>query len=169
MFKAPNTNEKKITKLCFIDSYKFLISSLDKLALYLSKDKLRIMQCEFCNLSAKNFDLLTRKSILPYEYTDCVEKLEETELPPPKSFYSSLTGDTVSEDNYTHAVNMWQRFSIRTLEYSEYSDLYIKQMSWLTFLKTFATIVSRITRSYVLLYITRFYVGRDVKTSAYKF
>jgi len=38
--------------------------------------------------------------------------------------FSSLTGDTVSEDNYAHAVNVWQRFSIRTL--NEYNDLYLK-------------------------------------------
>jgi len=82
------------------------------------------MQREFFNLSAENFDLLTRKGIFPYEYIDCVDKLEETELPPRESFYSSLTGDTVSEDNYAHAVNVWQRFSIRTL--GEYSDLYLK-------------------------------------------
>jgi len=68
--------------------------------------------------------LLTRKGIFLYEYIDCVEKLEETELPPLKSFYSSLTSGTVSEDNYAYAVNMWQRFSIQTL--GEYSDLYLK-------------------------------------------
>jgi len=38
--------------------------------------------------------------------------------------FSSLTGDTVSEVNYMHVVNVWQRFSIRTL--GEYSDLYQK-------------------------------------------
>jgi len=70
--------EKNNIKLRFIDSYKFLTSSLDKLASYLSKDKLRIMQREFCNLSTDNFDLLTRKGIFPYEYIDCIEKLEDT-------------------------------------------------------------------------------------------
>jgi len=83
------------------------------------------MQREFCNLSTENFDLLTRKAVFPYEYIDCVEKLDETELPPRDSFYSSLTGDTVSENDYAHAVrNVWQRFSIRTL--GKYSDLYLK-------------------------------------------
>jgi len=57
-----------------MDSYKFLTSSLDKLASNISKDKLRIMLREFCNLSAENFDLLTRKGIFPYEYIDCIEK-----------------------------------------------------------------------------------------------
>jgi len=65
------------------------------------------MKREFCNLSAENFDLLTRKGIFLYKYIDCVEKLEETELLPRDSFYSSLTGHIVSEDNYAHAVNVW--------------------------------------------------------------
>jgi len=64
------------------------------------------MQREFCNLSAENFDLLTRKGIFPYKYINCVKKLEDTCLSPPESFYSSLRGDTVSEDNFAHVVNV---------------------------------------------------------------
>jgi len=82
------------------------------------------MQREFSKLSTETFNLLTRKGIFPYEYIDCLEKFEETCLPPRESFYSSLTGDTVSESDYAHAVNVWQRFSIRTL--GEYSNLYLK-------------------------------------------
>ena len=117
--------DKKICiKLRFIDSYKFLTGSLDKLASFLSKDKLRILQREFSELSAEDFDLLTRKGVFPYEYIDCVEKLEDSCLPPRDSFYSSLTGDTVSESDYAHAANIWRRFTIQTL--GEYSDLYLK-------------------------------------------
>ncbi|XP_018400325.1 PREDICTED: uncharacterized protein LOC108777842 [Cyphomyrmex costatus] len=121
--------KKKHVNLLYVenprdDSYKFLASSLEKLASFLSKDKLRVGQHEFCNLSAENFDLLTRKGIFPYEYIDSVEKLDDTCLPPRESFYSSLTDSTVSESDYAHALNVWQQFSIRTL--GEYSDLYLK-------------------------------------------
>ena len=111
-------------KLRFIDSYKFLNSSLEKLASFLGKEKLKIVRKEFSNLSNEEFDLLTRKGIFPYEYVDCVAKLKETRLPSRELFFSSLTGDTVSESDYAHAKNVWDRFSIRTL--GEYSDLYLK-------------------------------------------
>ncbi|XP_077278612.1 uncharacterized protein LOC143906406 [Temnothorax americanus] len=115
---------KTCIKLRFIDSYKFLSTSLEKLASFLNKNKLKIIRSKFSALSDQDFELLTRKGVFPYEYIDCVEKLEDSCLPPRDSFYSSLTGDTVSESDYAHAVNVWQRFSIQTL--GEYSDLYLK-------------------------------------------
>ncbi|KYN17583.1 hypothetical protein ALC57_10126 [Trachymyrmex cornetzi] len=108
-------------KLRFIVSYKFLASSLEKLASYLDKDKLKIIRSKFLTLSNEEFELLTRKV---YEYIDCVEKLQDTRLPSRELFFSSLTGDTVSESDYSHAMNVWQRFSIQTL--GEYTDLYLK-------------------------------------------
>ncbi|EZA56769.1 hypothetical protein X777_03234 [Ooceraea biroi] len=111
-------------QLQFIDLLRFLNSSLDKLSSFLNKDKLKIVRSEFAHLSTDDFDLLTRKGVFPYEYVDCAEKLEDTRLPPRESFYSSLTGDTVSESDYAHAVSVWQRFAIRTL--GEYRDLYLK-------------------------------------------
>jgi len=109
-----NFQKKNSVKLRFIDSFKFLNASLDKLVSYLDKDKLKIVRSEFCKLSAEDFDLLVRKGVFPYEYIDCVEKLQDTRLLPRELFFSSLTGDTVSESDYAHAVNVWQRFSIRT-------------------------------------------------------
>ncbi|EZA52907.1 hypothetical protein X777_07707, partial [Ooceraea biroi] len=50
-------------KLRFIDSFKFLSSSLDKLASLLSKDKLKTLRSEFAHLSTNDFDLLTRKGV----------------------------------------------------------------------------------------------------------
>ncbi|KAL6418278.1 hypothetical protein ACFW04_012231 [Cataglyphis niger] len=114
--------EKNHIKLRFIDSYKFLSASLDKLASFLNKDKFKILKSKFQN--EDNFNLITRKGIFLYEYIDCVDRLEYTCLPPRDSFHSSLTGDTVSKSDYAHAETVWKRFSIRTL--GEYSDLYLK-------------------------------------------
>ncbi|XP_070152494.1 uncharacterized protein [Polyergus mexicanus] len=111
-------------KLRFIDSYKFLSTSLEKLISFLNNDKLQILKSKFQNLSIEEFNLLTRKGVFPYEYIGCVDRLHETCLPPRESFYSSLTGDTVSESDYAHGENVWKRFSVRTL--GEYSDLYLK-------------------------------------------
>ena len=108
-----NTDEKpklsrirKCILLRFIDSYKFLSSSLDKLASFLSIDKLKISRSEFSSLSNEDFELLTRKGVFPYEYVDHTDKLQDTHLPP----HSSLTKQTVSEHDYAHAENVWQRF-----------------------------------------------------------
>ena len=117
-------NSKICVKLRFIDSFRFLGTSLEKLASYLTIDELKILRSEFRHLSAENFNLLTRKGVFPYEYIDSVDKLRETCLPPRESFYSSLTGETVSESDYAHATNVWHTFSIEAL--GQYSDLYLK-------------------------------------------
>jgi len=153
-----NFQKKNGVKLRFIDSFKFLNASLDKLASYLDKNKLKIVCSEFCKL------LLTRKGVFPYEYIDCVKKLQDTRLPR-ELFFSSLTGDTVSESDYAHDVNVWQRFSIQTLR--EYSDLYLK-----TYVLLLADIFENFRNSYrellsrfrALLYIARFHVGRHAET-----
>ncbi|KYN04505.1 hypothetical protein ALC62_04627 [Cyphomyrmex costatus] len=71
-------DSRNCVKLRFIDSYKLLSSSLDKLASYLDKDKLKIVRSEFSNMSDEDFNLLTRKGVFPYEYVDCFEKLDES-------------------------------------------------------------------------------------------
>ncbi|XP_018314261.1 uncharacterized protein [Mycetomoellerius zeteki] len=117
-------DQKNCVQLRFIHSYRFLASSLDKLSSFLNNNKLRVLRREFFDLSEEDFNLLTRKGVFPYEYIDCSEKLNELCLPPRESFYSSLTDNMISESDYAHAVNVWQQFSIQTLD--EYSDLYLK-------------------------------------------
>ena len=49
---------------------------------------------------------------------------EETELPPQAAFYSKLKDETISNDDYKHAQNVWQKFQCKNL--GDYHDLYLK-------------------------------------------
>ncbi|XP_029673848.1 uncharacterized protein LOC115241990 [Formica exsecta] len=114
----------KRLKFRFVDSFKFLSASLEKLASYLDKSELRIARSEFSDLDDADFELLARKGVFPYEYVDDVDKLLETRLPPREAFHSSLTGDVISESDYARAIRVWERFRVETL--GDYSDLYLK-------------------------------------------
>ncbi|KYM95999.1 hypothetical protein ALC62_13348 [Cyphomyrmex costatus] len=99
-------------------------SSLEKLVSYLDKSKLNITRSIFFNLDEHKFAFLTRKGVFPYEYVNSFDKLNETSLPPREAFYSSLTDEDISVDDYQHATDVWRRFRINTL--GDYSDLYLK-------------------------------------------
>ncbi|XP_076278023.1 uncharacterized protein LOC143207955 [Lasioglossum baleicum] len=114
----------KFLKFRFIDSFKFLNSSLDKLSSYLDKNKLCIVRGEFTHLSNDDFNLLTRKGVFPYDYLASYDKLNDTCLPPREAFYNRLNGSEISNIDYIHANTVWSRFTIQTL--GEYSDLYLK-------------------------------------------
>ena len=105
----------------FIDSFKFMATSLDKLVNNLPKD-------DFINLSSyysgDKFNLLTRKGVYPYEYMDSLEKLKETKLPPKEAFYSRLNDEDISDENYAHAKKVWKTFNMKTLK--DYHELYNK-------------------------------------------
>ena len=83
-------------ELRFIDSLKFMASSLDKLS-----SNLIINQ--FVNLkkyySVNQLSLLLRKGVYPYDYVDCLKKLDETSLPPKEAFYSKLTDEGITDED----------------------------------------------------------------------
>ncbi|KAL7288272.1 hypothetical protein TKK_0017611 [Trichogramma kaykai] len=117
---------KKIQKCTisfrFLHSYRFLTASLDTSASILPTKP--ILE-SFFNENGYNEDqrsLASKKGTFPYEYTTNFDKLEVTELPPIEEFYSSLTESTVSEENYQHALDVWEHFN--TANIGEYSDLH---------------------------------------------
>nr|DAC81331.1 TPA_asm: PolB [Megastigmus wasp adintovirus] len=114
--------ENSPIKFRFIDSFRFMAASLEKLASYLSEYK--ILQSVFSNVEKEKVELLTKKGIFPYEYVDSMEKLQETKLPEREQFFSSLNDSTVSEADYAHAQRVWNEFGIQTI--GEYTDLYMK-------------------------------------------
>ncbi|CAB0030980.1 unnamed protein product [Trichogramma brassicae] len=107
----------------FIDSFKFMASSLDNLAKNL-KQQPTLRKVFGQDYDSAQIDLLTKKGVFPYEYISSLEKLQETALPPPEQFYSSLTDSDISNKDYEHAREVWGSFKISNL--GEYSDLYLK-------------------------------------------
>ena len=105
----------------FIDSFKFMATSLEKLVNNLPED-------DFINLSlyysGDKFNLLARKGVYPYEYMDSLEKLEETKLPPKEAFYSRLNDGGISDEDYAHAQKVWNVFRMKY--FKDYHELYNK-------------------------------------------
>lgn len=107
----------------FIDSYRFLNSSIDHLSSILTD--FPILASQFKNLNAPDkISLLQRKGVFPYDYIDSLEKLNETKLPPINCFYNRLNDKNLSTDDYLYAVKMFELFECKTL--GEYSDYYLK-------------------------------------------
>ncbi|XP_069673398.1 uncharacterized protein [Periplaneta americana] len=104
----------------FLDSFRFMPSSLAQLADNLPKDKFSETKKNFKN----KFDLVCRKGVFPYDYLTTSDRLEDNCLPPKENFFSKLTNEHITEEDYNHAKSVWETFNIQTL--GEYSDLYLK-------------------------------------------
>ena len=96
-------NEKeKLIELRFIDSFKFMSSSLDSLTKNLVSGGGKQL-FGFEDYSELHYELLARKGIHPYEYISSWDRFEETQLPPIEAFYSKLSMSSISSDDYKHA------------------------------------------------------------------
>ena len=93
--------------LRFIDSIKFLSSSLDSLVNNLVSSNYRFFGFEEHNKD--QHVLLIRKGIYPYEYLDSWDRFEETNLPSASSFYSKLSMSGDSNGNYEHTRRVWNQ------------------------------------------------------------
>ena len=107
-----NGNEQtKEMELRFIDSIKFMSSSLDSLVNNLARGSHEFWGFE--NYSCRQCELLIRKGIYPYEYMNIWDKFEETSLPRIEKFYSNLNMSGVSDSDYEHVCRVWQEFGIK--------------------------------------------------------
>ena len=121
-FTNKEGNEVDVKReLRFIDSFKFMASSLDSLVNNLGKNNFNNLKQFY---EGEQLDLLLRKGVYPYDHMDSPEKLDETQLPPKEAFYSKLSGEDISEKDYIHAQNVWEKFNMKTMR--EYHDLYLK-------------------------------------------
>ena len=103
----------------FIDSFKFMATSLDSLVNNLPKDAFNNIKRYYAD---DKLGLLTRKGVYPYEYMDSPEKLKEIKLLPKEAFYSRLSNEGISDEDYQHARKVWEKFEMKNLE--DYHNLY---------------------------------------------
>ena len=102
----------------FIDSFRFMASGLSSLVDNL--DEFPILSTHFKGMK---LELLRRKGVYPYEYVDCLSKLDEKQLPPIEKVYSHLSDEHISEEDYEHAKTVWKEFEIDRMR--DYHDLYL--------------------------------------------
>ena len=118
-----NGEEKdKLIELRFIDSFKFMSSTLDSPTKNLVSSGKRLFGFE--DYSELQCGLLTRKGVYPYEYINTWDRFEETQLPSMNAFYSNLNISLISEEDYQRAQRVWKEFGIHNL--GDYDNLYLR-------------------------------------------
>ena len=110
----------------FIDSFQFMSSSLDKLVSNIPKELFKYTLEEF---TGDELSLMSQKGVYQYDYMDSFEKFDQTELPT-ELFYSVLNDQHITNEEYDHAMKVWETFDIKTM--GEYHDLYLKSDVLLT-------------------------------------
>ena len=121
-FKNKKGEEKEVIReIRFIDSFKFMATSLDSLVNNLPKESFKNLT-EF--YQGEQLDIIKRKGVFPYDWFDSFNRLSNTELPPKESFHSILNDSGISEEDYLHAQNVWKTFNMKTMR--DYHDLYLK-------------------------------------------
>ena len=109
MTKYDNTDEKERSKWVLRDNWQSNFR-------YSSKND--IIKTEKC------LDLLTEKGVYPYDYMNAFEKFNDEQLPSKEQFYSRLTEEDITNDDYNKAKQVWKHFDIKNM--GEYHDLYLK-------------------------------------------
>ena len=131
MNNSCNEDKNGMTKtvfeyLRFIDSYRFMAFSLEKLAGFLPQEKFRILDGCYSGYSTEDISLIHQKGYYPYSYFDNFDKLLETKLPPRDQWKDSLRNGAimVTQEEWKHADNVFQTFGCLNL--GDYHDLYLK-------------------------------------------
>ena len=125
----PNNMEQYISfsvgSLRFLDSNQFMLSSISKLAANLREfPHLEELFPQVWNgFEREDLALLARKGVYPYSYVDSFERFQETQLPPKAALFNDLTGEDISDEDYSHAQQVWNTFGCQSLQ--DYHNLYL--------------------------------------------
>ncbi len=127
MDAIPLNSEKfkmlSVNELTFLDSSAFLQGSLSSLVETLVKSNHQFDIVKEAGYSEKDLKLLLRKGVYPYDYVTDLSRLNDTNLPPRKEFYSKLKAENITRKDYSHACKVWKHFQCRNL--SHYTKTYV--------------------------------------------
>lgn len=115
-------SQKVYLKLRFLDSFRFMACSLQKLAANLPSDQCIEIKKYFGD--GEKFKFMRQKGVFPYSYIDSISKLNQVSLPTREEFYDALNEEHISELDHKRAVDVWRVFGCTTL--GDYSDIYLK-------------------------------------------
>jgi len=109
-------------KLQFLDSFQFTNKPLDDLVKTLSSQ-------EFIHTSKAfpkkdELKLVQQKGVYMYDYMDSFDRFHETKLPDKKYFFNRLSDKNITDEQYDHALCVWDAFQCRTIE--DYHNIYLK-------------------------------------------
>ena len=105
--------------LVFTDSVQFMNPSLDELVKNSSDNDSKYLSQEWWIVKVSK-----TKGVYPHEYINNFNRSFGDKLSDRREFYSSLKDKYVSENDYFHAVNVWNAFKMKTM--GDYHDLYLK-------------------------------------------
>ena len=100
------------TNLSFINSFQFLSSSLNSLVKNLDKDDFKYSSQESDNNA---LGTVNENGFSPYEDMSEFEKFKE-DLFSKEKFYSPLTDKKISDQEYEHVLNVWNKIEIKTIK-----------------------------------------------------
>ena len=64
----------------------------------------------------KTYGCEVTKGHFPYEYMDCLERIDDTTLPPKEAFFSRLKNEGISDDDYVSCQEAWCNNGMTTLQ-----------------------------------------------------
>lgn len=121
-----------INHIRFIDSIQFINGSLEAQVNNLrasipQEDKSKyFLEVYKLSLTARKdlFEECMMKGVYPYEWVDSFEKMDVKTYPKKEHFYSSLTDESISDQEYNRGKEMWKYFDCKSMK--DYTELYCK-------------------------------------------
>lgn len=117
-------NYRENLKLRFIDSYRFLASSLAKIVETIPTENLKITRSEWQDINDDQYKCIIRKGVMCYEYLSNIERLKEKRLPPINAFYNRLSDSHITDEEYSFAQKVFRTFNCKTI--GDFVEIYLK-------------------------------------------